>query len=85
MWSDLLGLLGVGMIVLAYFLVQARKTGFSDALYLHLNLWGSVLCLISLLVHWNLGGFLINSFWIAISAYGLMRRKGKTGEIAGRP
>ncbi len=69
-----IGFLGMALVVWAYWLIQARKATHDSFTYLYLNLVGAILLIISLMVHFNLGSFLIEIFWIGISGYGLLQR-----------
>ena len=72
-WPDALGLLGVVLILLAYFLLQAgRMLGHSLA-YQLMNAFGAVLVLVSLLYAFNLSAFLMELAWLAVSIYGIFR------------
>lgn len=68
-----IGLLGMICIVLAYFLLQIGKMTSADLSYQLINLAGAILLIISLLVHFNLGSFLIEVFWIFITIYGIFK------------
>lgn len=71
---DVVGIIGVGMILTAYFLLQRGTLGGHQLSYLFLNLIGSILITISLLLHtWNLPSFIIEVCWIVISLYGIFR------------
>ncbi|MBN2963854.1 hypothetical protein JWV37_03590 [Sulfurospirillum sp. T05] len=72
-----IGFFGMACVVYAYFLIQAEKVHKSDKLYQWLNLIGAILLIISLLVHFNLGSFLIEVFWIGITVYGMVKSKKK--------
>ena len=67
------GLVGVALIILAYFLLQTCRTHFESLRYLWLNLIGSVLIALSLIPEWNLPAFVIEVFWIAITLYSFAR------------
>ena len=70
-----IGFVGMIFIVYAYFLLQTQKAK-SDSLKFQLyNLIGAVLLVISLLVHFNLGSFMIEVFWIIITLYGIYKNK----------
>lgn len=58
-------------VVFAYYLLQAKKCDITSFKYQVLNLVGAILLLISLFVHFNLGSFIIEVFWIAITLYGM--------------
>jgi len=65
------GTLGSGLIILAYFLNQIGRLTASDVRYPVINLIGAVLILLSLVAEWNLPTLVIESFWVAISLYGI--------------
>ena len=67
-----LGFAGMLCIVLAYFLLQIGKYVVSSLIYQLLNLLGAIALIISLWVHFNLGSFLIEIFWIVITLYGIV-------------
>ncbi len=71
--ADIIGLAGVVLIVLAYFLIQSGRVSNMQLRYPLLNLIGAALILCSLLVHWNLPSFVIELIWIAISVYGILK------------
>jgi len=68
-----LGFIGMIFIVWAYFILQAGKYGINSLYYQLLNLIGAILLIISLFVHFNLGSFLIEVFWIIITLYGMFK------------
>jgi hypothetical protein len=70
---DIIGLLGVIMTLVAYFLLQVSILKIDDILYSAINALGSLLILYSLLFHWNLSCFVIESSWLAISLFGTFR------------
>jgi len=68
-----LGFAGMICIVLAYFLLQLGVYDIHAINYQLFNLAGAIALIISLLVHFNLGSFLIEVFWIMITLYGLFK------------
>jgi len=70
---SIIGLPGVFLILLTYFLLQTEKMSSTGFLYSFLNLTGASLILFSLLYEWNLAAALIEIFWIIISLLGLIR------------
>jgi hypothetical protein len=68
------GLIGVGIILAAYFANQQRWLRSEDWRFPAANLVGSLLILVSLYAEWNLPSVVIEVFWIAISVYGLVNR-----------
>lgn len=73
--ADLLGLLGVACILVAYAAIQFDRMKASDRLYSLLNLAGALLILVSLTVDFNLSAIVMESAWAAISLYGLFYRR----------
>jgi len=72
-WFDLVGNLGVLLMVIAYLLLQLEKLSGSALSYLLLNAVGAVLVMISLMFRFNLSAFLMEAFWLLISLYGLAK------------
>lgn len=72
-WYDLVGNVGVAMMVIAYLLLQMGKLRINDLSYSLANAIGAVLVLFSLLYSFNLSAFLVEGFWLLISLYGLLR------------
>ena len=70
---DMIGLLGVGLIVVSYFLLQVERVTFDSPVYLSMNLVGASSILYSLFFEWNVAAALIEVFWISISLFGLVR------------
>ena len=72
-WFDVVGNIGVLMMVIAYLLLQLEKLSGSSVSYLLLNAAGAILVMISLLFRFNFSAFLMEAFWLLISLYGLTR------------
>lgn len=70
-FGQVIGTLGMILVCLAFYLAVSGKYSHNDNTYLLTNLVGAVLLLISLLITFNLGSFLIEIFWIAIAVKGL--------------
>ena len=70
---DSVGLVGVGLILLAYFLLQMGKCASHHLAYPVMNLVGAVLLLISLWWSWNLPSVIIEICWIVISIIGIIK------------
>jgi len=66
-----IGFVGMAFVVVAYLLLQVNKYTIKSLEYQLLNLVGAILLLISLFVHFNLGSFVIEVFWIIITLYGI--------------
>jgi len=72
---QLIGFVGMLFIVYAYFLLQAQKEEHDSLKFQILNLIGAILLIVSLLVHFNLGSFMIEVFWIIITIYGILKKR----------
>ena len=72
-WFDLIGNVGVLLMVVAYLLLQLEKLSGSALSYLLLNAVGAMLVMISLMFRFNLSAFLMEAFWLLISLYGLAK------------
>lgn len=72
-FSDHVGIIGVILTLLGYFLLNVNKVTSTSLAYVWLNLVGSILLLYSLLFHWNFPSVLIEVAWISISLIGLYR------------
>lgn len=72
-----IGFLGMVCVVYAYFLLHSDKSEKDDWVYLWLNFLGAIFLTISLIVHFNLGSFLIEIFWIGITLYGIYKKRYK--------
>ncbi len=72
-WFDLVGNVGVLLMVIAYLLLQLEKLSSSATSYLLLNAAGAVMVIISLMFRFNLSAFLMEAFWLLISLYGLAK------------
>lgn len=72
-WFDLVGNIGVLLMVIAYLLLQLEKLSSSALSYLLLNAVGAMLVMISLMFRFNLSAFLMEAFWLLISLYGLAK------------
>lgn len=68
-----IGIIGVILVLLAYFLLQIDKLPQDSIIYSLLNLIGSIFILISLFYTWNLASFIIEISWLAISIFGLSK------------
>ncbi|MDN4641656.1 hypothetical protein QCD70_15495 [Agreia sp. PsM10] len=68
--ANIVGIVGVSIVVVTYFLLQISVLKVSDLSYSSLNATASVLVLFSLAFHWNLSSAIIEIFWLAISIYG---------------
>ncbi|HXQ52021.1 MAG TPA: hypothetical protein VN802_13080 [Stellaceae bacterium] len=71
------GLAGAAIVVVAYGANQRGALASDDLRFPLANLVGALLILSSFATAWNLPGALIELFWIAISLYGLLRRRAR--------
>ncbi|PHO10414.1 MULTISPECIES: hypothetical protein [Malaciobacter] len=78
-----IGFVGMAFVVTGYLFLQLNKYDIHSIQYQLLNLVGAILLLISLCVHFNLGSFIIEVFWIAITIFGIFKnlRKRKNEKI----
>ena len=78
---NITGIIGVSLIIITYFLLQAGKMKGDDLLYPLINLVGAIMVLISLYRFYNLASVIIEIFWIIISIYGIfkaLKKRNKT-------
>lgn len=72
-YTNIVGLVGVVAILMAYFLLNLNKIAAKSMTYLSFNLIGATLVLYSLWFHWNLSSVVIEFAWITISLIGMFR------------
>ena len=72
-WFDLIGGMGVALIIGSYLLLHLDKLKSTTLAYSLANGLGALLIIISLLVDFNLSAFIIETFWVIISVIGLIR------------
>ena len=70
-WYDWVGMAGTGMVLAAFFLLQARRLSGTGLVYQLLNLFGAAGVLVSLQGAFNLSVFLLQVAWIGISLFGI--------------
>ena len=68
-----IGMIGVAILVGAYFANQKGVLASDDRRYPLANLLGSLLIMASLWTAWNLPSAVIEVVWAAISLYGMLR------------
>ena len=71
--ADIIGISGVSIILIAYFLLQFEMLKSKSLEYSLMNFIGACLILYSLMFNWNLASVIIEIFWILISVYGIYR------------
>ncbi|HET7931996.1 MAG TPA: hypothetical protein VFL63_11495 [Rhodanobacteraceae bacterium] len=77
-WPLIVGLLGMLVTLLAYFLLQAQRLHGNGLVYQLMNALGALGVALSLLFgQFNLAAFVLEAVWLAISIYGIVvaRRK----------
>lgn len=70
---DLLGNVGVFFIIISYLLLQLKKIESTNIFYSLMNLFGASLVIISLIENFNMSAFVIEVFWVGISAIGIIK------------
>ena len=82
MLANVIGLIGVAMVLLAYFLLQIDRWCKNSLSYSVVNLVGSILIPFSLMVHFNLASVIIEVVWISVSSYGVWRALLRGGSVS---
>ncbi|CAL9992175.1 hypothetical protein VPHD479_0332 [Vibrio phage D479] len=70
-FGHVIGTIGMVLVCIAFWLTTSERRKPTDNDYLWINLTGAILLLGSLLINFNLGSFMIEIFWCAISIHGL--------------
>lgn len=70
---DVVGNLGVVLIIGSYFLIQIGRLSATSLAYSVINLLGAAFILYSLYFEFNMSAFLVEIFWLLISLVGLGR------------
>ena len=70
---DLVGNVGVVILIITYLLLQLNKIRSDDLAYSLLNAGGAGLIVLSLSVNFNLSAMLMEVFWVLISLLGIYR------------
>jgi len=71
-FSDVVGILGVSIVLFVYYLLQVEKITIKDLSFSAINALGSLMILYSLLYSWNFASVLIEVVWILISIIGIV-------------
>ena len=72
-WFDVVGSIGVMTIILTYILLQIEKIRSEQLVYSILNGLGAGLIAFSLLYSFNFAAFVVESLWVVISIYGIVK------------
>jgi hypothetical protein len=70
---DIVGNLGVMLVIGSYFMIQIGKLEATSLAYTVANILGAVCILFSLYFDFNMSAFLVELFWLLISFVGLGR------------
>jgi len=70
---EIVGTVGVSLILLCYFLIQTGKMSTENLPYSVINMTGALMILYSLYFEFNFASVLIESFWVLISLIGVTR------------
>jgi hypothetical protein len=70
---DLVGNVGVAILIVTYLLLQLEKIKSTDVRYSVMNALGAGLIVASLIVDFNLSALIIEVFWVLISFIGIGR------------
>ena len=70
-WYDILGTLGVAVIIFTYILLQLGRIRSEQLTYSLLNAAGASLILVSLYFSFNFPSFIVEFFWLLISLFGI--------------
>ena len=71
--ADTVGIIGVILLLVAYYLLNINKMTALNLNYQLLNFFGAVFILFSLIFNWNLASALIETAWVLISLLGIYR------------
>ena len=72
-WYDILGTLGVAIIIFTYALLQLGRIRSEQLLYSILNAVGASLILVSLYFDFNFPSVVVEFFWLLISLFGITK------------
>lgn len=71
--ADVIGIIGVLLILVAYFMLQTNRLSAEGKTYSILNLIGAALVLHSLFFNWNTPAALMEGLWVIISFWGMLK------------
>ena len=72
-WYDFVGSVGVFMIITTYVLLQTERLKSESLAYSVLNGLGAALIVFSLFYSFNFSAFVVESLWVLISVYGIVK------------
>ena len=70
---DIIGSIGVILTLLSYFLLQTSRLKIEGITYSAANAMGSIMILYSLYYEANFSAILMESIWLIISVYGMIK------------
>ena len=70
---DIIGLIGVTLLISTYALLQFDRIDPKGFWYSFNNMIVAILVTVSLLYNWNLASMVIEVFWFSLSVYGLYK------------
>lgn len=70
-WYDIIGTLGVAVIIVTYVLLQLESVRSDSLSYSVLNAAGALLIIVSLYFNFNFPAFIVEFFWLLISLFGI--------------
>ena len=70
---NVIGIIGVALIVGCYLLLQIDRISSKDLMYSVGNAIGAGLVLVSLWFEFNLSAAIVEAFWVAVSVLGMYR------------
>ncbi|MBA3354083.1 MAG: hypothetical protein H0U23_16960 [Blastocatellia bacterium] len=70
-WYDVIGTLGVAVIIITYVLLQIERVRSDQLIYSLLNAFGAALILVSLYFDFNFPSLVVEFFWLLISLFGI--------------
>jgi hypothetical protein len=73
--SDIVGGVGVTLVILSFFLLQLGKLHSQSMPYLLCNFFGALMLLFSLYYNWNSASVVIEILWLGVSLYGIIKVK----------
>lgn len=85
--GDIVGMVGVVVLLLGYFLLQTGKIS-NSITFSVFNLIGSLMILFSLLFAWNLPAAVMEIAWVFLSIWGIVRvllKRKKTNKSGSSP
>lgn len=70
---DIIGSVGVVVIIVTYFLLQTERIRSESLAYSALNAAGAAMIAFSLVFDFNFPAFVVEIFWLLISLYGIFK------------